>query len=138
VPERLAFVRSEESDFEFDNVLPYPERFREMDQLAETFRKTYPNLIAPKDGYNSGGYHWCILNWGTKWRADEVSIQQIAETVELQFDTPWSPPLPVVTALSQRFPELYCEIEYREPDEGFSGTFSVKAGKVIEDTCNEG
>jgi len=39
-------------------------------------------------------YNWCIANWGTKWDASSVDIKRIDDTtVELTFDTAWSPPI---------------------------------------------
>lgn len=54
-------------------------------------------------------YDWSVKNWGTKWNAygqSELSPNQI------QFDTAWSSPEPVIAKLSTLFPELTFEVEY--------------------------
>lgn len=72
-----------------DAILPYPERFKELDRIAEEYqaavkalpreengitipRDVQERFVAehgprPTDGFNSGGYEWCTDNWGTKW-----------------------------------------------------------------------
>jgi hypothetical protein len=49
-------------------------------------------------------YTWCIENWGTKWNAygmdvDEKSVIRTENTLTVIFKTAWSPPLPWVVAL---------------------------------------
>ena len=63
-------------------------------------------------------YSWCVEHWGTKWNAygyTEVN-RKGAESVEIQFETAWSPPVPIYEALHERFPNL--EITACWSDEG--------------------
>ena len=62
------FVKSKESDFDFNKIAPYPEEYAELDRKAEEYRKETGKMDI-QDGFNSGGYFWCINNWGTKWKA---------------------------------------------------------------------
>ena len=50
------------------------------------------------DGKNDDRwYHWCIENWGTKWDADILGLDvQDYDTLEISFNTAWSPPEGVV------------------------------------------
>ena len=69
------------------------------------------------DGKNDDRwYHWCIENWGTKWDADVVGLDvQDYDTLEISFNTAWSPPEGVVEKLREKFPELTFQCFYDEP-----------------------
>ena len=69
------------------------------------------------DGKNDDRwYHWCIHNWGTKWEADVTGFEvQDYDTLEIEFQTAWSPPEGVVTKLREKFPELTFQCFYDEP-----------------------
>jgi hypothetical protein len=72
-----------------NNFIPYPEKFAIADQKCDLSRKALSALpralsiniwdihSCGKDGYNAGGYEWCIANWGTKW--DLCDVQLVAE-----------------------------------------------------------
>ena len=105
--EFLRAVAGKESFFDFDRLIPYPEKFRELDRLAEEWWKKAPEERTepcPKDGFNHGGYGWRSNHWGTKWNVCEVRLErgkwpQDGETdgrVSFHFTTAWSPPTPVI------------------------------------------
>ena len=54
-------------------------------------------------------YEWCVKNWGTKWNGCDSWLEDDI----LHFDTAWSPPIPVLIALSKKYPnnEFYLEFE---------------------------
>lgn len=69
-------------------------------------------------------YNWQVKNWGTKWDIGgngEFIEQPDANTIELRFDSAWSPPIEAYG----RFVELGFEIEahYYEPGIGFFGSY---------------
>ena len=73
----LETVKSEESVFDFNRVIPYPEHFRELDGPFKEWMTTPAEERTgppPADGFNQGGYEWCLLNWGTKWNARRASL----------------------------------------------------------------
>lgn len=87
----------------------------------------------PKDGFNSGGYEWCISNWGTKWNACEVMVEDGTERRRvMHFETAWAPPIPVMVALAQKFPEYRFKIRYYEGGVGFQGNVVFEHGEVVE------
>ena len=89
------------SDFDFDNIIPYPLEYKEKDMDAQrmsdlmainkngnkkklTKEETKEAVMLKlkhgwdnfyTDGFNSGGYDWCCANWGTKWNASDVEVQ---------------------------------------------------------------
>jgi hypothetical protein len=107
-----------------------------MEELGyEGWRKKYGDK---QDGYNSGGYEWCCENWGTKWSACRVELQEQNERcVHLAFDTAWTPPIPVIAALHKKFPEATLEIEYFECGVGFCGGATWYSKLDAEDMGHE-
>jgi hypothetical protein len=60
-------------------------------------------------------YDWCNANWGTKWNAchsDGATPTETATMTIYYFDTPWSPPEPVIHALAAAYPKLTFRLEY--------------------------
>jgi hypothetical protein len=125
---------TEVAPFDFNKFIPYPERFLVIDRALDEWVKQNPDKDiwsqAPiKDSYNSGGYDWCIANWGTKWNAGFVKdrgIEQFRLTkdrkkVTYKFDTAWAPPLPVILKASEMFPNLKFRLDYDE-ETGWGGT----------------
>ena len=91
------------------------------------------------DGFNSGGYEWVIQNRGTKWNCSECEISdenyysykdgKFGE-IKYTFNTAWSPPIPVIEAMSKKYPKLKFDLRYFERGMGFNGIFRVQDGKV--------
>ena len=101
---------------DFDKILPYPTAFAEADSACEQWRLANPDRPwneVPKDGYNSGGYEWCVANWGTKWNA--YSQERLGDT-EIYFETAWSTAVPIYDLLSKKYPELNFTVEYADED----------------------
>ena len=125
---------------DFNTAIPYPATFREMDEAADRWEKEHPGespMNAPKNGFNSGGYEWCIKHWGTKWNVspeERIPVRVTLDRLVYEFETAWSPPLPVVAALSAKFPDLEFRLCYCEPIMKFQGTYVTKSGKEIENT----
>lgn len=75
---------------------------------------------------------WCIANWGTKWNAYSVHEPEFrSDRAILRFDTAWSPAIPIMIRLSERFPSV---LTLRYFDEGwnFAGEDFFKAGRCID------
>lgn len=116
----LKRIKADENKFDFCTIIPYPKIYADLDEESRTlgyqeFRKKYgPDA---KDGFNSGGYEWCVQNWGTKWNAYHVEVSE----GKITFQTAWSPPLPVIRELHRQFPHVTLELEYFERGMGFCG-----------------
>lgn len=97
-------------------------------------------------------YEWAIQNWGTKWNAYSISVGEILPEMndtntivdykcEVQFDTAWSTPVPVLIQLSKMFPTLSFEIKFADEDIGNNcGIYTLVNGQEIslwEPTGNE-
>jgi len=99
--------------------LPIKEEIKNSDGevVAETFN--FP------DGKNDDRwYHWCVENWDTKWEPDMHGIEvQDYDTLEISFNTAWSPPEGVIAKLREKFPELSFQCFYDEPGMGIAGYY---------------
>lgn len=105
----------------FTSVIPYPEDWRKADEAAEEARKQ-GNFGMIKDGYNSGGYEWCVKNWGTKWGACKAEfIKRTDRCLRQTFMTAYVPPYPVLQCLSHLFPKAVVTVKFYERGSGFQG-----------------
>ena len=113
----IDFVRSEESAFDFNKIVPMPDYI-------------YQGAVGPKEekiyGKNNW-YDWSIENWGTKWNSEDVLI----DGDEIQFLTAWSPCDPVIAALAMMFPAMRFVYTFEESGMGFCGERIYENGKLI-------
>lgn len=108
-------MKSNESLFDFNVLIPYPAQYKALDDARSAAEKQgvkWPDL--PKDGYNQGGYEWCVKHWGAKWNAYAIGFGY----EEVYFCTAWATPLPIWAELSKRFPVFRLEVEYADEDCG--------------------
>lgn len=128
--------------------VPYPAKYRKADEAhrkaeeeLSTGRKE--GLVAthdrlPKDGFNNGGYEWCTENWGTKWGICNAELVNDGDTyLDYEFRTAWSPPEPVVHAMSKKFPKLKFDLRYFEGGAGFNGILICENGEIKENKTGE-
>jgi len=124
-----ALMKTEESTFDFNVLIPYPEKHSILDKARHEAEKNgtkWDDL--PKDGFNQGGYEWCTEHWGTKWNAYDIGFDYNS----VYFQTAWSTPLPIWQELSKRFPDLRLEVEYADEDRGSNcGRLAYMNGKQV-------
>lgn len=126
-----ALMKTDDRPFDFNVLIPYPDTFKVLDDKRRELEKTvgFHEAFKVKDGYNSGGYEWCIANWGTKWNAYDIGITYDA----VYFQTAWATPLPIWAEISKRFPDLQVIIEYADEDRGNNcGRMVYLNGEQIE------
>jgi hypothetical protein len=83
------------------------------------------------DGSN-GWYGWNLENWGTKWNAREVNLEQDDNEAIYTFSTAWSIPEPVFRAMAEQHPTLSFTLGSEE-EQGWGAEFSAKDGEVYLD-----
>lgn len=132
-PAVLAALNGTYSVVDFNKITPYPNEYRRLDRQAREYERAHPGdrIGRPKDGFNSGGYEWRIEHWGTKWNADDaeiISADDVGATI--LFFTAWAPPIPIITRISEMFPNAAITMEFAEPLGGYRGTLVASAGKV--------
>ena len=62
-------------------------------------------------------YNWRVNNWGTKWDCYDLTIDEcdLPNGFEATFNTAWSPPEEICTALREQFEGLSISWFYDEP-----------------------
>jgi hypothetical protein len=98
--------------------------------MIELGEKAYNNII--KYGHPDW-WHWCVENFGTKWNAYEFVYKGDEVTDEIEFFTAWSPPIPVIEALSKKFPDRVIKLSWSDEDFGSNvGEITFQNGEIIE------
>lgn len=144
-----------------NSIIPYPTTFAELDAVSRAWDVGMRTAVAdvkneservaayrtyveragdrPRDGFNSGGYEWCIANWGTKWGCyNGASLERTESGIKLTYDTAWSPvALELLLRLSELNPELIIRNEYFECGAGFEGHTTVHNGEVVSSDFRE-
>lgn len=146
VEDFMRFAAGPEGPFDFDRFVPYPEEFRLADAAADAWERgnaDRPDVNwadCPPDGFDAGGCDWCVENWGTKWNAVGTRVEGPAEgdedgtdRVMYHFDTPWTPPIPLVRKAAHFFPGLAFELRYFERGRGFNGILRCEGGEFVRD-----
>jgi hypothetical protein len=90
-----------------------------------------------KFGYKDW-YGWANANWGTKWGACDVYVEnesQIDEEGELtfRFESAWSPATGLLTQVSAQFPDLIIGFYCREEAEFFATMHVFHEGKMTHE-----
>lgn len=137
-----------EHDLDFNKVIPQPKSYSEYDTEAYPFGKDLEKLIGERnpdqfrqryceivnqdliEDYRRvseeqqreyrvvGWYNWRRKYWGTKWNAYEVTWDR--DTLEVWFDTAWNVPVPILRALSEKFPDISFDVISADEDASYN------------------
>lgn len=81
-------------------------------------------------------YRWSVQNWGTKWNAYDAiegKVDKQGRRAFWRFQTAWSPPIPGLMSICERF-GVSCCVGYVDEGGGFSGwTLLDENGEAIEE-----
>jgi len=67
-------------------------------------------------------YDWRVMNWDTKWDAYDVEVtDNDPEQLEVTFNTAWSPPEAICSAIREQYPDVSVSWFYDEPGEEIAG-----------------
>lgn len=124
-------------DFTFEGLWPTPPELLEQtapsmyrgDEKDVEAQKEYlakVKLLEETYGYTDW-YNWRIANWGCKWDCSEAYIgQNNSDSMSVQFDTAWSPPIGWVKYVSKLYRDLNFKLSYSEPGMGFCGVYGIE------------
>ena len=80
------------------------------DRFGESLR--FQSTGQPDDRW----YDWRVQNWDTKWDCYDVEVtDDDPECTEIQFNTAWSPPEAICSALREQYPDVSISWFYDEP-----------------------
>lgn len=106
----------------------YVDNFKDK-SLHLSFEKNVPIPEDKKEDW----YNWNCQNWGTKWDAYDIDIDDNDDNFTYYFNTAWSPPLAWLEKIAAKYPNLELNLEYNEPGCDFGGVINYKNGEVIQD-----
>ncbi|TDR28934.1 hypothetical protein [Hydromonas duriensis] len=120
--------------------LPCP-RFHSIDDFIRLLKQTPKGRRYLLEGHYSyrnqrqygytDWYEWRIKHWGTKWGAMHFDCDWSCDNErEYSFDTAWSPPVPMIEALAEQYPQLTFKLIYVEEGAWFAGVFEWSDGCV--------
>ena len=160
----LEFVKSDEREFDFDKIAPIPKELqgtqaptniisqKEYDEQEKRLAKGELTKEEKDCGISRGltqelskqyikkfgadnWYDWQCSNWGTKWNANDVFISDNV----ISFNTAWSTPVHIFSALSEKFPDVEFFIQFADEDFGHNvGEVSLLGGDEIDSNIPEG
>jgi hypothetical protein len=89
------------------------------------------------DGTNENGrdYHTAIETWGTKWTPSNIDLNNTDNenyTLDVTFDTAWSPPIGVYIIMNRQF-DININAFYEEYGCDFFGRFCISKEEEIDD-----
>jgi Ferredoxin-like domain in Api92-like protein len=119
------FAKTNKSVLDHNRFVPYPDKFKRKDEEP----------VNGKDGFNSGGYEWCLTNWGTKWGICTPELTERKKSLLYGFECAWSPPVPLIRKMGEMFPALSFKLKYFEAGMAFQGVFEMREGHCSIDEC---
>jgi len=118
---------------------------------------SFANIFIPKEmdeykksleepGVSPYWYEWNCANWGTKWNACDVNLEQTEAYATLDgkpvtlslcytFDTAWSPPSRVLEWFVDFATQFDCLLAWKyQEEQGWGGIVRVEDGEADEET----
>jgi hypothetical protein len=88
-----------------------------------------------KYGYKDW-YDWAYANWDTKWGAcniefDEDTFQDGNNSIQLSWESAWSPAVGLIKNISAQFPELVFGMHFTEEADFFAGYMVIHNGEIV-------
>lgn len=118
----VEFVKSIDSVFDFNNVLPY---------IEEDVNLGIDGMEV--DDHFSIENNWRIENWGTKWNATDPTLKRINDVkIIFEFDTAWDPSIPVTLTLSSMYPDLIFIHRYQVSRMDYKGIAVIINGDCVK------
>lgn len=94
---------------------------------------SFQKLVPRPEAANDDWYNWNINHWGTKWDACQATSGRTSPTeLVFSFNTAWSPPAPVIQALTERYPAVTIGFRWEE-EQGYGGELTLKAGVASDE-----
>ncbi|MEW6163610.1 MAG: hypothetical protein AB1642_00965 [Pseudomonadota bacterium] len=126
--EMIYLIENEHRLYQPSNRLSWSFNLKEARQ-AESNREKY----GFKDWYD-----WSVAKWGTKWNGGEVDVESMeAEGFTIYFSTAWSPPVPVIEALCEQYPDVEAELSYAETGCWFAGKVYGSDGEISDEPADD-
>lgn len=122
----------------FRAAVPYPEEYADQDRVRERFETDYPGAKpgeGPDSGYATGGRRWSFAHRATG--ADAMKTTRVSPydietgSVTVIFSTVWSPPLPWLREVSERWPKLAFDLSSMDHNAGYEIDVRFRGGTEV-------
>lgn len=117
-----------------DEELPYYFGHKTKPEDEEDANATTEERLAKRLTFSgSGWYDWNVRNWGTKWDANEVELDEKldelkeGDSLTYRYSTAWGIPEPVMRAMVEQHPELSFSFECEE-EQGWGANYEGDEG----------
>jgi len=117
-------LAGKETCFDFNNIVPMPKELE-----GTTAPNPEPDSFEAKRLRKQHGhdnwYDWCCDNWDTKWNSAGADLTSDSNNsiIEYEFQTAWGPPIKVIEALREQYPDLNITAFYDEPGMEMAGYY---------------
>ena len=120
-------LAGEETCFDFNNIVPMPDWKNipnENGELPKLQEHAWGKMYCWEDGsQDDRWYHWCCDNWDTKWNSSDAMLSEDGDGLEYEFQTAWGPPIKVIEAIREQYPDLSVTAFYDEPGMEIAGYY---------------
>ena len=128
------------NEWDMNQLFPIPTELHETvsgyvgEEKAEEHSKQQESNLA-KYGYKDW-YDWANANWDTKWGAcnvdfDENRFEENSTSIDIHWESAWSPAVGLVKNISAQFPELVFGMHFTEEANFFAGYMVFHNGEIV-------
>ena len=115
-------LEGEETCFDFNNIVPMPKELEGTTSPTPEPDSFEAKRLRKQHGYDNW-YDWCCDNWDTKWNTASASLDEDEGSLNYEFDTAWGPPIKVIEAIREQYPDLSVTAFYDEPGMEIAGYY---------------
>ena len=107
--------------FDFNNIVPMPKELEgnAPHQKSDSFEA---KRLRKQHGHDNW-YDWCCDNWDTKWNSSDAMLSEDGDGLNYEFQTAWGPPIKVIEAIREQYPDLGITAFYDEPGMEIAGYY---------------
>ena len=111
--------------FDFNNIVPMPKELEGSDANVgyPNEKKSFEARRLRKQHGHDNWYDWCCDNWDTKWNSSDAMLSEDGDGLNYEFQTAWGPPIKVIEALREKYPDLSITAFYDEPGMEMAGYY---------------
>ena len=117
-------LASKETCFDFNNIVPMPKELEGTTSPNPEPDSFEAKRLRKQHGHDNW-YDWCCDNWDTKWNSAGADLTSDSNNsiIEYEFQTAWGPPIKVIEALREQYPDLNITAFYDEPGMEMAGYY---------------
>jgi len=115
-------LAGKETCFDFNNIVPMPKELKETTAPNPEPDSFEAKRLRKQHGHDNW-YDWCCDNWGTKWNSSDATLSEDGDGLEYEFQTAWGPPIKVIEAIREQYPDLSVTAFYDEPGMEIAGYY---------------